>query len=443
MTEEERELLEMRAGFYHADEQPLIHERRRKGSGAAGAVSAALLMIMLLIPWDSVSVEQIADNESFDLWLSAAGRAVGRVCLCSARVELSSPLTFFQKGFLTVDNSGGTGNNIHTEEAVPLEYSHDYDREILGFGSRRMPSSADEELYMDELLPPPSSVPSGNGQEVLPYEDGADGKITQLTFGKQTGAAFIDLPMGGQLRNATELSNDEVYAECLKAVDFSVKLNAPEDEPQVLIMHTHTTESFEAEIREFYDSGHLSRTTDNSMNMAAVGEEMAEVLEGYGIRVLHDTTVHDYPSYNGSYDRSRETVTHLLEKYPSIKVVLDVHRDAIERENGEWIAPSAEIEGESSAQVMIICGCDDGTQENPVSIKNLRTAALFQQYMESTHSGLTRPVLFDYRHYNQDLTEGSLLIEVGGHANSIGQAKYAGRLAAEGIAKALVYIAEE
>lgn len=443
MTEEERELLEMRAGFYHADEQPLAHEGRRTGSGAAGAVSAALLMIMLLIPWDSLSWESMAEDGEFALWLDAAGRAVGSVCLCSARVELSSPCELFGKSVFNMDNSGETGNNIHSEEADISEYSHEYDSQILGFGSRRMPSSADEELYMDELLPPPSAAPSEDEGEELPFEEAGDGKITQLTYGKQAGENFIDLPMGGQLRNATKLSNNEVYAECLKAVDFSIKLNAPEDEPQVLIMHTHTTESYESEIREFYESGHLSRTTDNSMNMTAVGEEMAQVLEDYGIRVLHDTTVHDYPSYNGSYDRSRETVSHLLEKYPSIKVVLDVHRDAIERENGEWIAPSAEIDGESSAQVMIICGCDDGTQENPVSMKNLRTAALFQQYMESTHKGLTRPVLFDYRHYNQDLTEGSLLIEVGGHANSIGQAKYAGRLAADAIAKALVSASEE
>ena len=176
--------------------------------------------------------------------------------------------------------------------------------------------------------------------------------------------------------------------------------------------------------------------------MAAVGDVMTEVFEKNGIRTYHDTTIHDYPSYNGSYDRSRVTVEGILEKYPSIKVVLDVHRDAIEREDGERIAPSVTVNGKSSAQVMIICGCDDGTMGMPDCMKNLRTAALFQQYMESNFSGLTRPVLYDYRKYNQDMTTGSLLIEVGGHANSLDQALYAGELTAQGISEALISIGE-
>ena len=165
---------------------------------------------------------------------------------------------------------------------------------------------------------------------------------------------------------------------------------------------------------------------------------MTEVFESRGIRTYHDTTVHDYPSYNGSYDRSRVTVEDILEKYPSIKVVLDVHRDAIERESGEIIAPTVTVKGKKSAQVMIICGCDDGTMGMPDCMKNLRTASLFQQYMEKRYTGLTRPVLYDYRKYNQDLTTGSLLIEVGGHGNSLEQAVYAGELSAEGIADALI-----
>ena len=248
--------------------------------------------------------------------------------------------------------------------------------------------------------------------------------------------------MGGQIRNVTKLSADEIAENAALLPDFKIKLNAPADEPQVLIMHTHTTESYEPYQRDYYDDSFTSRTTDMSKNMAAVGDVMTEVFEKNGIRTYHDTTIHDYPSYNGSYDRSRVTVEGILEKYPSIKVVLDVHRDAIEREDGERIAPSVTVNGKSSAQVMIICGCDDGTMGMPDCMKNLRTAALFQQYMESSFSGLTRPVLYDYRKYNQDMTTGSLLIEVGGHANSLDQALYAGELTAQGISEALISIGE-
>ena len=114
-----------------------------------------------------------------------------------------------------------------------------------------------------------------------------------------------------------------------------------DSEPQVLIMHTHETESYEPYTRDFYDSSFTSRTTDDSMNMAAVGDKIAEQLEGAGIGVIHDVTKHDYPSYNGSYDRSRVTALDILAENPSIKVVLDIHRDAIERADGTRIAPTA------------------------------------------------------------------------------------------------------
>ena len=167
--------------------------------------------------------------------------------------------------------------------------------------------------------------------------------------------------------------------------------------------------------------------------MAAVGAEIASVLNQAGITTLQDTTLHDYPSYVGSYERSNETVRRYLEEYPSIKVVLDVHRDAIEKE-GTRIAPLAEINGEEAAQVMIICGCDNGGNL-PNYQRNLAFAAAWESTMEGMFPGLTRPVLFDYRYYNQDLTTGSLLIEMGGHGNTLEQALVSGRLVGQALVR--------
>ena len=115
--------------------------------------------------------------------------------------------------------------------------------------------------------------------------------------------------------------------------------------------------------------------------------------------------------------------------------MLDVHRDAIERD-GDRIAPVAQVGEEQVAQVMLICGCDNGGNL-PDYPQNLRFAAVWEAAMEGAYPGLTRPVLFDYRYYNQDLTTGSLLIEVGGHGNTLEEALAAGRLAAKGLAAAL------
>ena len=170
----------------------------------------------------------------------------------------------------------------------------------------------------------------------------------------------------------------------------------------------------------------------------AVGAEMARELNAAGIHTLHDTTLYDAPGYTSSYQRSRAGVQDYLARYPSIKIVLDVHRDAIEDSDGTRVKPVCEIDGESTAQVMVIAGCDNGgSAALPNWRLNLRFAAAWEAAMEGAYPGLTRPVLCGYRFYNQDLTTGSLLIEIGGHANTLDEALRAGRYAAEGLVKAV------
>lgn len=262
-----------------------------------------------------------------------------------------------------------------------------------------------------------------------------DGKIIFKNYGTNKGTRFINLDVAGQVRNATSVKNATLVKEAKKKPDFKIKANK---KPEVLIMHTHTTEGFEPYERDYYDNSHPSRTKDLDKNVAKVGEALAKKLENAGIGVIHDKTIHDNPSYNGSYERSAVTVKKILKENPTIKVVLDIHRDAIVQENGDRIAPIAEINGKKAAQVMIISGCDDGTMNMPNYLKNFRLASLLQQQIESDNKGLTRAVLFDYRKYNQDLTTGSLLIEVGAYSNSLDQAVYSAELIGDSIAKALL-----
>jgi len=273
-------------------------------------------------------------------------------------------------------------------------------------------------------------------KNLVPYPEITDvrsGNVIMQTFGEYSGNEYFDLEKCGQVRNCTDESTNVLLAQSRLEPEFSVKLNST---PQVLIMHTHTTESFEPFEREYYDASFSYRTSDESMNVVAIGEEMKVQIESCGISVIHDTTIHDYPSYNGSYERSAETVKKILSENPDIKVVLDIHRDAIASDN-DLIAPVTRINGKNAAQIMIVSGCDDGTMNMPDYLQNFRLAAMFQQQIEGDYPGLTRPVLFDYRNYNQDLTTGSLLIEVGSHGNSIDQVRYTGELIGKSIGKAL------
>ncbi len=272
-----------------------------------------------------------------------------------------------------------------------------------------------------------------------PYPENLDnptGTVTQTTYGLYSGTQFFNLDKAGQVRNSTHVTNQVLLNQSRQLPEFTIDLNG---EPQVLIMHTHTTESFEPYERDFYDNSFSYRTTDPSKNTVMIGEEIKKGLAKAGINTIHDTTIHDYPSYNGSYERSEQTVKSYLEQYPSIKIVLDIHRDALES-NNNLIQPVANINGKKAAQIMIISGCDDGTMGMPNYLQNFRLASLFQQQLEQDWSGLTRPILFDYRKYNQHLTTGSLLIEVGSHGNTLDQVKYSGELIGKSLAKALLEI---
>lgn len=290
------------------------------------------------------------------------------------------------------------------------------------------------------LLSPLDMVSPDPGPKPYPaegdYSEGGD--IIRTTYGIYSGTTFFDLPDGGQVNNKTELPNDTLISESRCLPNFTV---TDTDEPQILIYHTHTTESFEPYVREKYDADFNYRTTDDTKNMIMVGDAIQAELEAAGYSVIHAEDIHDYPSYNGSYARSRETILPILEQYPSIRVALDIHRDAISGE-GTAAQPYVSINGREAAQIMIISGCDDGTLGMPDYMKNFHFACCLQQQLESDNSGLTRPILFDYRHYNQDLTTGSLLIEVGSHCNTLEQVQYSGQLIGQSLSRLLDSIKE-
>lgn len=343
----------------------------------------------------------------------------------------------FTKGKFILELSGKILQKSNTVEQKITQQTTPFAVAVDNFSKWEwaMELAPDEDETPFEITPLPT--PSQEILDAIPYPeniDDHDGVIQTFQYGIYTDKNYINLKNGGQVRNCTSVSNDELSQLSQQLPDFNIELNSPQ--PQVLIYHTHTTESFEPYTRDFYDKDFTCKTTDITMNMVAVGNEIQAQLESAGITTLHDTTVHDYPSYNGSYQSSRETVQEILEKYPSIKVVLDVHRDGIEREDGTRIAPVVEIDGKRCAQIMIISCCDnDGNIPN--FRENFKLACLFQSQLETDYEGITRPILFDYRFYNQDLSVGSLLIEIGSHGNSIDEAKYSGQLVGKSIANAL------
>lgn len=208
--------------------------------------------------------------------------------------------------------------------------------------------------------------------------------------------------------------------------------------PQVLIMHTHGTESYARDGTEPYTETGVARTTDTGYNMIRVGDEIARIFTEMGLNVIHDTSLYDYPSYNDAYSNARAGIERYLQQYPTIQMVLDVHRDALVDSDGTIYKPVLQIDGVKTAQVMLLVGTDDAGATFPDWTEHLALAMQIQQQMNSLWPGLARPITLRTARFNQQLTKGSLLVEVGSHGNSLDEALAGARLFARSAAKVLL-----
>ena len=211
--------------------------------------------------------------------------------------------------------------------------------------------------------------------------------------------------------------------------------------PHILIVHTHGTEAFSQYDGDRYEESDSYRTTDCTHNVVRVGEEMAEVFRAHGYEVLHDTNLYDYPAYNGSYDRSKAAVEQWLRDYPSIRMILDVHRDALVGRDGEIYKMVSQEGAQKVAQVMIVMGSEDSGAKHPRWKDNLAFAVRLQQDLLKEYQSLARPIVLRSHRYNQQLCPGYLLVEVGGHGNTLTEAVEGAKLWAERVAKTLEQIA--
>ncbi len=239
---------------------------------------------------------------------------------------------------------------------------------------------------------------------------------------------------GVYLKNSTDLTVD-IKALLESPLTFKI---SKDGSPQVLIVHTHTTETYMTEESDYYTEAFSSRTRQSDKNMVSVGKRVAEKLNAAGIKTLHDTTEHDYPNYTGSYSRAANTINSYLKKYPSIKVVLDLHRDAVSSGESDKVKLVTEIGGKKAAQVMLVMGSQSGSVTNfPNWKENLKLAVRLQQKIEQKYPTLARPLSLMPKNYNESLTTGSLLIEFGTDVNTLAEAHYSAELVGNALAELL------
>ncbi len=283
-----------------------------------------------------------------------------------------------------------------------------------------------------------ASPPAG---EPAPAEEGEEGSQPQLDPIPE-GEVVEHTALGSD--DGSYLSSERVYIKNVTSqpVDVAalaaqpVELNL-EAGPQILIYHTHGSESYTQTEQERYVESDPYRTTDCTHNVVRVGEEMAEVFRGLGFEVVHDTTLYDYPVYNGAYERSGAGVAAWLEQYPTIRFILDVHRDALVSADGAAYKLIAQEGDERIAQVMLVAGSSDSGAEHPNWRQNLALAVQLQMALTRDYVQLARPITLRSARFNQHLSAGSLLVEVGGHGNTLEEAIPAARLFARTVGETL------
>lgn len=240
------------------------------------------------------------------------------------------------------------------------------------------------------------------------------------------------------INNATGYQpNTEKLLAMKLNLGISEQLALGTSDPLVLIVHTHGTEAYSEDgAISFSESGEIARSTDAKESVVAVGKVLAEALNRSGIRTLHTTVMHDEPQYKDAYIRSEETVRKYLKEYPSIRLVIDLHRDSILKSNGDLVRPVTLVDGSPSAQVMCVVGSSWNGGDYPDWERNLSLALKLRNELSGVDSRLCRPVYLKGSTYNQELAPFSLLLEVGASGNSLKEAKRA----AEEIGDALAHL---
>ncbi len=235
------------------------------------------------------------------------------------------------------------------------------------------------------------------------------------------------------------LSNETKFSPDIAALSEEIPdafCGIDETLPTVLILHTHATESYnESEYDGYYSESVPTRSEDTSKNVVYVGEVLKNYLEDFGICTLHDETLCDKESFVYAYNKSNEVAKKYLDEYPSIKLVIDLHRDSIISPDGTKTKPVFDYAGKKTAQLMFVVGTNEAGAKHENWEENLKTALYIQEKASESCPELFRKINLRKASFNQQLCTGYLLLECGSCANTRAEAENAVKIFACALAR--------
>lgn len=250
--------------------------------------------------------------------------------------------------------------------------------------------------------------------------------------------AYVPVPL-----TFTESDSELVYVRsiCKGKADVEEALLAKLDwdlqDPDftVLIIHSHISEGYTKVDGQEYSikGGDPYRTDDERYNMVAVGQRLAQILEANGIRVIHDTTSFEKPNSDYAYSKARDHLEDLLAENSDIGLILDLHRDAVQNEDGTQWAPTVTVDGKKAAKISMLIGYSGSYDK--MWDQNLSFAVKLGAQMNRNVEKTFRQLLINSSQtcYNQNLGPVSMLIEVGTAGNTLEEALNAAELLAQAV----------
>ena len=328
----------------------------------------------------------------------AAGSLTALICaaalLCVVQTE-SFSLSPRALAFLAAP-----GADLRTETAV----GGNIVLNELTVDEAELPDTDDYGDYLlPEITPPPSLTPPAGGRQLTPLT--VRGSSSQTHYGN----LYIKNPTTAKIDAET----------VLKA---PLKWSFDGSGPEILIVHTHGSESYNPHGGIWWLPSDSSRSLDITENIVAVGADLARILHDAGFSVLHSTTMYDQPTYSTSYSSALKGINAYLKQYPSIRVVIDIHRDAMSNETTKYKLVS-EINGEDCAQLMFVMGTGLSGLSFPNWRENLAFAAKVQSAVLDRYPTLMRPITITKHRYNEHTTLASVILEVGTDGNTLEEAK--------------------
>lgn len=225
--------------------------------------------------------------------------------------------------------------------------------------------------------------------------------------------------------SSTSVSEDVLNPTKLLSKDLTITKNT--NEPQILIYHTHSQEAYIDSVE-----GDVSQT------IVGVGNYLTDILTNqYGYNVLHHTGVYDMEDgkldRSQAYNRALPAIEAILQNYPSIEVVIDLHRDGV----AEDVHLVTEVNGKKVARLMFFNGlCRDTNGElagvsNPYREDNLAFSLQMGLHLKTAYPDVLRVLYLQKNRYNQHLASRCILVETGAQTNTVEEAMNAMEILAE------------